>query len=149
MMEINIFDYVTEDEIRQEILLGIGHKAINMSEQDFKRVMSNAFYGTVSDIANEIFEERGFKKEMEDEIKRIIKGLSAFDVFVDIDDWRSKKSKAQILLDQIVEEQKEVLKERVTSVFDKVYSEYKVEQDIAQILSDHIYDMFSLKKETV
>lgn len=148
-MEINIFDYVTEDEIRQEILLGIGHKARNMSEQDFKRVMSNAFYGTISDIVNEIFEERGFKKEMEDEIKRIIKGLSAFNVFVDIDDWRSKKSKAQILLDQIVEEQKEVLKERVTSVFDKAYSEYKVEQDIAQILSDHIYDMFSLKKETI
>lgn len=148
-MEINIFDYVTEEEIRQEILCGIGQKARNMSEQDFKRVMSNAFYGTVSDIANKIFEERGFKKEMEDEIERIIKGLSAFNVFVDIDDWRGKKSKAQILLDQIVEEQKEVLKDRVTSVFDKAYSEYKVNQDIAQILSDHIYDMFSLKKETV
>lgn len=148
-MEINIFDYVTEEEIKQEILSGIGYKARSMSEQDFKRVMSNAFYGTVSDIANEIFEERGFKKEMEDEIKRIIKGLSAFNVFVDDNEWRNKKSKAQILLDQIVEEQKEVLKDRVTSVFDKAYSEYKVDQDIAQILSDHIYDMFSLKKETV
>ncbi len=41
-----------------------------MSEKDFERVMTNAFYGTVSNIANEVFEERGVKEGMESKVKR-------------------------------------------------------------------------------
>jgi len=145
-MEINIFDYVTEEDIRQEILSGIRYTAMNMSEKDFERVMTNAFYGTVSNIANEIFEERGFKEEMENKIKEIINGLSAYNVFRDKDGFNNYKSKSQILLDQIVEEQKEILKDRVTETFDVAYRGYKANQDIAQILSDHVYEIFSIKK---
>lgn len=145
-MEINIFDYVTEEEIKEEILSGIRFKATNMSEEDFKRVMTNAFYETVRNIANEIFEERGFKEEMESKIEEIIDGLSAYNVFVDTDRWNKHKSKAQILLDQIVEDQKDILKDKVTKTFDAAYRGYLANQDIAQILSDHVYNIFSIKK---
>lgn len=145
-MEINIFDYVTEEEIKEEILSGIRFKATNMSEEDFKRVMTNAFYETVRNIANEIFEERGFKEEMESKIEEIIDGLSAYNVFVDTDRWNKHKSKAQILLDQIVEDQKDILKDKVTKTFDTAYRGYVANQDIAQILSDHVYNIFSIKK---
>lgn len=145
-MEISIFDYVTEEEIREEILNGIRFIATNMSEKDFERVMTNAFYGTVSNIANEVFEERGVKEGMESKVKEIINGLSPYNVFRDEDGWRKHKSKAQILLDQIVEEQKGILKDRVTETFDAAYRGYKANQDLAQILSDHVYEIFSIKK---
>lgn len=145
-MELDIFEYVSKEEIRESILEGVRDKAMNLPEKDFKRIMTNAFYGTVSDIANDVFEERGFKEEMESKIKEIIAGLSSFNVFVDDDRFNTHKSKAQLLLDAVVLDQKELLKNRVIETFDSAYQEHAVSQDIAQIMSDHVYEIFNIEK---
>ena len=145
-MEIDIFGYVNKEEIRSEILLGIRYRAENMSEEDFKRVMSNAFYTTVSSIADEIVSEKGYEFDTRERIKEIIEDLSEWTVFRRPDAWE-KANKNYLLLEKIVDEEKEKLRKRVIETFDSAFSEYEARQDIAQILSDHIYDIFSIEKK--
>ena len=40
------------------------------------------------------------------------------------------------------------MKDRVTETFDAAYRGYTANQDLAQILSDHVYEIFSIKRPT-
>lgn len=142
-MEINIFDYVTEEEIREEILSGIRRNAQNMTESDFTRIMTNSFYHSVRKLSEEVIEENGYEFDIKESIRKIIKELSSYTVF-DLDD---SKNKNRILLEKIVSEEESLLREKVIATFDKAFSEYSASQDIAEILSNHVYEIFSIKKD--
>lgn len=142
-MEINIFDYVTDEQIREEILSSIRQKAMNMTEHDFTRIMTNSFYHSVRKLSEEVIEKNGYEFDIKESIRKIIQELSSYTVF-DLDD---SKNKNRILLEKIVSEEESLLREKVIATFDKAFSEYSASQDIAEILSNHVYEIFSIKKD--
>lgn len=142
-MEINIMDYVSKEEIKDEILSAFSRKIINMDETDLARVFSNGVYGSVRKVIDDAIIEKGIDLNLDKKIKEVAGEITKFNVFVDADRYNAKKSVAQVMLDEAVIKNKELLEEKVKSTFDKAYSEHEASLDIAQIMSDHVYQMFS------
>ena len=145
-MEINIMDYVSESEIKESILSAVKEKVYNMKSEDIQRIYTNACYTAVTQYSNEIIKEKGLDFSIEEKVKEIIRNLSAFTVFYH-GTYGDKNSEAFNLTQQIVKEEKEALREVIKENLHKAYSAHEASTDLAQLMADSVFDIFSIKKD--
>lgn len=140
-------DYVSEDDIKNEILTSFSKVVDRMSEKDMTRVITNGLYGSVRKVIDDCITEKEADLNLEEKIKEIANEITSFNVFVDEDRYSRRKSVAQELLDEAVVKNKDLLEIKVKETFDEAYKKYEASQDIAQIMADYVYELFSVKKE--
>ncbi|CBY75876.1 TPA: hypothetical protein ACJUFH_002641 [Listeria monocytogenes] len=146
-MEINIMDYVSEDDIKNTILEAVTSKVRNMQDKHLKIIYTNACYSAVTKVTDEIIEERGLEFSVENKVRELIENLSAFTVFYHDKFAPHENSKAYNLTQRIVEEEKDLLRETIKQLITKAYSEAKVDMDIADLMSAYVRELFTVEGE--
>lgn len=147
-MNINIENYVSDEEIKEAVLSAVKEKVYSMDEDNIKRIYTNACYKAVADYSNEIIEEKGLDFSIENKVKELIDNLESFTVFYRDNYGSGRSSKAYELTQKIVEEEKEALREVIKSKLNKAYSNHMANNDLAQMMSDAVFEIFSIKKSS-
>ena len=119
-----------------------------MSEKDFERVMTNAFTEQLAILLTRFSRNVGLKKEWKARLKKLSMGYHLTMFFEMKMGGESIKVRLKFCLIKSWKTKKGILKDRVTETFDAAYRGYTANQDLAQILSDHVYEIFSIKRPT-
>lgn len=149
-MEINFREYISEEEmkevIKDEVRIKIRQEFSR--EENFKRILTNSLYNQVS---HEIIslENSGQIKPLKEQVKKIIEELSSYTVFGNdtTDRYNPKLSDNRILLNEVVEENRDELSKVVKKRLNDAYKEYNARSDMADIMAEAVYDLFSIRKE--
>lgn len=147
---INIDDYLTNEEIKEIIGEEIKEN-IRINIRDNKSIttfLNNLSYKYVWEIIEDEVEKKldGIAKEViTEKVVEIIKKLSSYDVFRS-GDYFNKKSIAQKILDDAVEENKEILQKKVKEILEKEYLGIQAREEMAEIVSNAIYELLSVKR---
>lgn len=141
-LEININDYLCEDEIKNivedEIRKSI-YRHFN-DENNIKRILSNVSYELVFNKVDEIIKSTSNITEdtytlINNKVIDIINNLSEYSVFRQSNIYGDKESEAQCMLRCCVESNKDLLKTKVKEIIDNYnYSEIK------NYISDMLYE---------
>ena len=135
---------MSDEEIKEAILSAVKEKVYNMTERDIERIYSNTCYKAVTEYSNEIIKEKGIEFSVESKVKEIIDNLSSFTVFYRGDSY-NRNSDAYELTQRIVLEEQNMLREVIKNKLNDAYLKHDAENDIAQIMSEAVFEMFSIK----
>lgn len=121
-IEIDLNDYITEDE-RKEMARDVFRAACDrQSQQDFERILSNSAYQLVARIVDEHFDG-----EMIETVKAraidVINGMTSSTVFSAPNAWDRAASKGFQHLQSAVDSSKDMIRSRVESIISGYDSE--------------------------
>ncbi len=148
-MEINILDYLSENEIKSicedEIRI---HVRRSFKEKDLERIISNSAYYKVYGIIDDLL-PNGYDKVLIDNVNEIIDNMSTFSVLRYNYDDKRPVSTASKLLEETVEKRKQDIIDKMNSVIDaklngddkELYAEFQ------EKLSDALWNGFNIKFE--
>lgn len=135
-LEINIDDYLSEEEktqiARDEFRAACGRR----SQADFERILSNAGYALVSTEVDKAFGGK-MAEVIETTAIKVIKELSTYTVFKRRDAWDKEDSKAYLHLQSVMDECRPLIEARVTEVIEKL-DEDTIQNMIGQRVADAI-----------
>lgn len=113
-MEINITDYLSDDDIR-EIAAGEIRRSVELymrDENNFKRIITNAAYGIVWDKVDEVGGET-IEDYLPAKVREIIEKLTAFDIFKKPNAWDRETNSGYQILERCLIENKPLISEKV------------------------------------
>lgn len=148
-MEINIHDYLSQDEIKsiceQELRTTIRSQLNKEANTQF----SNIIYRTAYNVIDEVFREneRDLRKELVDKFKKIISGLSSCDVFRKAYTPYDSISIGQMILDEEVVNARPLIQQKVEEVIDRYPFENICKDEISEIVYEAICDKLFGKEE--
>lgn len=143
---IDIMDYVSSEEIKEAVLEAVQQKVACLGEQDIARIYTNSVYNAITQYTEELIAEKGMEFSVEEKVKEIISNLSAYTVFNN--DVYERPNANMQLLNSIVTEEKGNIRKRVKEAIESAYNIKNAEDDIAQIMSDCVYDLFTPMNKT-
>lgn len=136
-MEIKFEDYLSDEE-RKEIVRNVFEKKVyetlNRSSADV--IISNAGYEVIFKAVDELIGESATKL-IEKKVVQIIGDMSSYCVFRD-DSYGGKKSKAHILMENAVEDNKSLINCRVKAVISGMTDE-NFKYEIEDYLNEKIH----------
>ena len=138
-MEINIMDYLSEKEIGECIKEELKKQISNY----INKVGVDTFISNISyiNVFKKIHEEiPDFEIQIKEKVKNIIENLSNYCVFRD-ETVYERESVGQKLLNNAVEENKNILNEKVIEIY-KGLSKQDIAIEICGILEEKIDNMF-------
>ena len=138
-IEINIEDYITEEE-KKEMVLNAYQNAIYekmryMKEDEF---LANVGYEVIFKAVDEMLGED--RKIIEEKVKELIGNFSSFDVFRDRN--YGKPSKGYLMIEEAVESNRELINKRVKSLITEMSDEsfkYKIEDMLNEEIHKAIF----------
>jgi hypothetical protein len=134
-MEINIDDCLTEEQ-KREIVIEQYRLAVaaNMkTEKDIQRILSNAGFNAVYSIIDECFD--GSSKEIiRTKINEILNDLSSYNIFNKPDAWSRETNSAYDYLQQCIEENKDVIRDKVVQLLDEQTAR-ACKQDVKELVA--------------
>ena len=139
-IEINIEDYITEEE-KKEMVLNAYRNAIYekmgyMKEDEF---LANVGYGVIFKAVDEMLGEDS-RKIIEEKVKELIGNFSSFEVFRSSD--YGKPSKGYLMIEEAVESNRELINKRVKSLITEMSDEsfkYKIEDMLNEEIHKAIF----------
>lgn len=149
-INVNVDNFFTNEEIKEIIGEEI-REHIRSTIRDSKSLttfLTNLSYKYVWRIIEDEVGKNldGIAKEViTEKIVEIIKNLSSYDVFR-TGDYFNKKSIAQKILDDAVEENKVILQKRVKEILGKEYLGIQSREKMVDIMSNAICELLNLKK---
>lgn len=144
-MNINLENYLNVDEIK----LIVKEEFRNNIRENLKRNgvanwIANLGYQNVLEIINtEIPEYESLVKE---KTKEVIEGLTSYSVFRKKDLIDNEDSLAQKYLEQAVENNKEIINQKIINIFNEL-AETDIACEIENIISEKLENIFLKKKE--
>ena len=144
-MEINIKDYMSEEEIKaiieDEIVRETRRTLCN--EKEITRILTNvSYYELWKKIEQEVPNCQEIIKE---KTKEKILEISKFDIFQKRDDFLEyKDSLAQQFLNESVKENKNIIDDKVKKIMNEL-SLTDIKYDIQSIIEQYIEDLFKSK----
>jgi len=108
-MEINIEEYLSEEEIKQIIISKLKESVVFDNEEDIKRIISNTAYNLVWEKVGDVFNE-SIEVVLRDKIKDIISGMSEYSIFKKPDAWDREPNSAYKFLQKCIDEEKDNIK---------------------------------------
>lgn len=112
-LTINISDYLTQECIENEIRTALRAKiTAAVQKDDLARIISNTYYNLVFNMVDEAFED-DLRQMIIVGVKNIIENLSTYCVFREKSLWREPPSLGQTILDQAVQDNAELIEQRV------------------------------------
>lgn len=138
-MEVNIMDYLNGEEIKECIKEELKKQISNYIDKiGIDTFISNISYINVFKKIDE--EIPDFEMQIKEKVKNIIENLSDYCVFKEKSVWE-KESVGQKLLNNAVEENKNILNEKVIEIY-KGLSKQDIATEICGILEEKIENMF-------
>lgn len=140
-MEINIEDYMNEDEMKM-IVENEFHERVNKYFLENK--LSDLIYSLCNKEIYRIIEEEipNFEEEIKNTIPSVIERISTFDIFKSKDDFmNSKDSIGQRILEREVMANRGIIEQKVKNIFSELSKE-DIADEIAGIVIDKIDNMF-------
>lgn len=116
---INFDDYLSEEEkkaIIQSVFERYAQKEIIESHE---RIFSNAAYHICFKMVQEAF-DGDVEEIIVENTKRVISELTSHTVFRRKESWEHEQSKGFVLLNQAVENQKDILEKKVAKIFSEI-----------------------------
>lgn len=144
-MNINIKDYLSDDEIKQIVKEEFRNKVQeNLSCNGVTTWIANIGYRNVFEIINtEIPQYESLVKE---KTKEAIEGLTSYSVFRKKDLVDNEDSLGQKYLEQAVENNKEIINEKIINIFNEL-GKRDIAYEIENIISEKLENIFSKKEE--
>lgn len=146
-MEINIKDYMSDEEIKaiieDEIVRETRRTLCN--EKEITRILTNiSYYELWKKIEQEV---PNCQEIIEEKTKEKILEISKFDIFKKRDNFLEyKDSLAQQLLDESVKENKNIIDDKVKKIMNEL-SLTDIKYDIQSIIEQYIENLFKNKGE--
>lgn len=138
-MEINVKDYLSESEIGEIIKDELRFKVRQQFDiNNIERIFTNSAYSIVWEEVNKSI-DYDMTEFIKNKVIEVINGLSKYSVFRDKGDYiygRDKNSIAQEYLNQYVEENKNIIRDKVVEIMQGLD-----EDDIRSRLYDLIYEV--------
>lgn len=141
IMEINIEDYINESEMKRIVENEFRDR---IRRYFLENKLSDLIYSLCNKEICKVIEEEipNFKKEIKTAIPSKIKDINKFDIFKSKDDFiNSKDSIGQQILEETIEENKDMLEQKVKNIFSEL-SKGDIADEIAGIVIDKIDNMF-------
>lgn len=139
-MEININDYLTEDDkkrIAEEEYRSVMRSLVNV---DKERILSNCAYNVVQKLVDEQFNE-DLNKILTDKVVNIISELSAYSVFKAKNAWDKDESKGYKFLQDAVDNNKPLIEDKVVEIISQLDASqfhYKLEELMYQVVENRL-----------
>ena len=139
-MEINIDDYISEEEkkrIAEEEYRSVIRNYVNV---DKERILTNCAYRVVQKLVDEAFNE-DLNQILVGKVEKIINDLSAYSVFKRKDAWDKDESKGYKYLEQAVDKHKDLVEDRVVEIINNLDPSdfhYKLEQLMYQVVENRL-----------
>lgn len=140
-MEINIEDYINESEMKRIVENEFRDR---IRRYFLENKLSDLIYSLCNKEICGIIEEEipNFKEEIKVAIPSKIKNINKFDIFKSKDDFMdSKDSIGQQILEKTIEENKDMLEQKVKNIFSELSKE-DIATEIECIITDKIENMF-------
>lgn len=140
-MEINIEDYINEDEMKM-IVENEFHERVNKYFLENK--LSDLIYSLCNKEICGIIEKEipNFEEEIKSAIPSVIEGISTFDIFKSKDDFmNSKDSIGQRILEREVMANRGIIEQKVKNIFSELSRE-DIASEIECIITDKIDNLF-------
>lgn len=144
MAEIDFGEYLSESE-RKEIVEHEFRTAIRESlrtRASAERILSNLAYYVVEDLVDEAVEDLGKtgRELIAENTVKVIQGLSTYSVFRD-DNLMGRKSpsKAQEILNEVAQESRPLIEEKVKAIIDTV-GVNEVRYQLQEVIERLFYD---------
>lgn len=148
-MEIEVKDYLSESEIKEIVQQELRLKVRQQFDlNNIERIFSNSAYHIVWEEVNKSI-DYDVTEFIKNKVIQIINELSAYSVFRDKGDYiygRDKNSIAQDYLNQYVEENKNIIKDRVIEIMQGLDSE-KLNDQLYDLIYQVVEDRIIGKKE--
>lgn len=148
-MEIEIKDYLSESEIKEIVQQELRIKVRQQFDlNNIERIFSNSAYHIVWEEVNKSI-DYDMTEFIKNKVIQIINELSAYSVFRDKGDYiygRDKNSIAQDYLNQYVEENKNIINDRVIEIMQGLDSE-KLNDQLYDLIYQVVEDRIIGKKE--
>lgn len=139
-IEINIMDYVSEDEIKNTILESIASYARQRSEAWYTRVLTNVAYREIFDEIDKELENTTSKEIIKSKIKEIISEDNMYGVFRDKHTF-GYNSIGQEILEECIKENRDLINKRVVEKINN-HSFRELEDEIGDVIYECIIRKF-------
>jgi hypothetical protein len=148
-MEINVLDYLSQDEIKsiceQEIRTKI---QTNLNDRDIDLIIGNGAYYKVWNVVDEYVNEE-YQQKLVEKIHSIIDEMSDFNVLRYSYNDRAPISQASKLLEQVVNERKEDIVAKMNEVVDRKLNgdDNELYFEFADKITNALWNGFTVKFE--
>lgn len=145
-MNINIKDYVSEEEIKDiigdEIRRSVRYHM--NTEAELSRIITNISY---KELWKQIeLEVPNCEKTLKEKTIERIRNISDYDIFRRKDAYGAEDSLATKLIDECVKENKNIINDKVKNIFNEL-SNSDLKYDIQGILEEYIEKLFEKENE--
>lgn len=135
---VNVEDYMTKEEIKEIIHQEIRYGVKKSLEREYG--ISNTSYYLVATCVDQLLDEDD-KKKIQENAKKIIDDMTTYSVFQTKDNFRNKNSLAQTYLEESVENNKELISQKVKEIIENVSKSYSLNKDIKEDIEQGVYEM--------
>lgn len=125
---INFDDYISDEEKRDIIRSVFENYARKQIIEQHERIFSNAAYEICFKLVQDAF-DGNVEEIIVENTKKVISELSSHTVFRRKDAWEKEQSKGFELLNQVIEEQKPALQNRVRDLIDEIQG-YELKEQV-------------------
>ena len=142
--EINISDYLSEQEMREIAIEQFKNSLKMRDEKTIERIFSNSIY---REVENQIDRALPWtmKRYLEDKIPKIINNISFCDIFNPPSVWDNEKRVGYRELEAVINNSKQDILNRVRELIKKL-SESDIESHIAPLVAEAIVDRMTKNK---
>lgn len=146
-MEINLKDYLDKEKMKKIVETEFRDKVKEMfnGEGETSRIISNLGYYNTYEILDK--EVPNFKERIKEQTKKVCENISSYTVFRSKDEYiYGKDSLGQKYLEEAVENNKDIINERVKNIFLEL-NNYDLAEQIKDIIYDKIDEMFTKRED--
>lgn len=124
-MELNIKDYLGEDELKEIVHNEVRNLVSSYLREDggVERVISNSAYHVIWDAVDEVF-DREAHDVLKEKVVEQIRKLKGFNIFNKPDAWGRESNSAYQVLERIVLSKKDMMENKVNSVIGELDEQY-------------------------
>ena len=139
-MEINIHDYISEEEkkrIAEEEYRSVIRNYVNV---DKERILTNCAYRVLQKLVDEAFNE-DLNQILVGKVENIINDLTSYSVFKRKDAWDKDESKGYKYLEQAVDNHKGLIEDKVVEIISSLEAHdfhYKLEELVYQVVENRL-----------
>ena len=148
-MEIDVKDYLSESDIKEIVQQELRFKVRQQFDlNNIERIFTNSAYHIVWEEVNKSI-DYDMTEFIKNKVIEVINGLSDFNVFRDKSDYiygRDKNSVAQEYLNQYVEENKNIINDRVKAIMQGL-DEDAIRDQLYDLIYQIVEDRIIGKKE--
>ena len=144
-LEININEYLSNDEIKQAIIdeIKASTRLKMATDTDTSRIISNACYEMASELCDEQL-NTPIKKIIEKKVLEIVNNLSSYTVFSKPDAWDRQPNNMYLFLQKTIEGHKGLIGQIVADNIEKQTLDY-LKDDLKELIIESVQGLFIKK----